>query len=92
MLSSGAMTNRIDRLEQDGLVVRSRDLEDRRSVIVTLTAKGQELVDAAVIAYVANEARLLSGLTLTERGTFVGLLRTLLLSLEDHSHSSPEQR
>ena len=86
------MTNRIDRLEQDGLVVRSRDLEDRRSVIVTLTAKGQELVDAAVIAHVANEARLLSGLTLTERGTFVGLLRTLLLSLEDHSHSSPEQR
>jgi DNA-binding MarR family transcriptional regulator len=85
MLSSGAMTNRIDRLEETGLAVRTRDPEDRRGVNVTLTPKGRELIDAAVVEHVANEEQLLSALTQTERETLVHLLRKLLLSFEDRS-------
>src|SRR5210317_608148 len=47
-LSSGAMTNRIDRLEARGLVRRKPDPHDRRGVIVSLTAKGRKLIDKAI--------------------------------------------
>ncbi len=48
LLSSGAMTNRIDRLEQKGLVQREPNPEDRRGVYVALTSKGRELIDKLV--------------------------------------------
>lgn len=82
MLSPGAMTNRLDRLEQRGLVERVLDREDRRSFIVGLTRKGQNLVDEAVVEHVANEKELLTPLTLAEQGTLDQLLRKLL---EAHS-------
>src|SRR5579863_10070674 len=47
MLTSGAMTNRIDRLEEAGLVSRRRDPQDRRGTLVRLTAKGKALIDSA---------------------------------------------
>ena len=47
MLSSGGMTNRIDRLEQAGLIRRESDPADRRGVVVGLTKKGRELIDRA---------------------------------------------
>jgi DNA-binding MarR family transcriptional regulator len=84
MLSSGAMTNRIDRLEQDGIVVRLRDAGDRRSVIVQLTPKGIELADQVMPALFARERDLLAQFaTLDELDTLVPLLRQFLLSLEE---------
>ncbi len=54
MLSSAAMTNRLDRLEQRGLVERTPDPNDRRGVRIIPTKKGLELVDRAVEAHVAG--------------------------------------
>lgn len=83
MLSSGAMTNRIDRMEQDGLVERLRDAEDRRSVIVQLTPKGIELAETVMPVLFAKEHELLAPFTdPDELETFVVLLRRFLLSLE----------
>ena len=80
ILSSGAMTNRLDRLEEMGLVRRLPDPNDRRGRLVALTTRGRELVDEAVVAHVANEERLLSGLSGPERTDLADLLRKLLLS------------
>jgi DNA-binding MarR family transcriptional regulator len=80
VLSSGAMTNRLDRLEEMGLVRRLPDPNDRRGRLVELTTKGRELVDEAVVAHVANEERLLSGLSAADRMKLADLLRKLLLS------------
>lgn len=82
MLSSGAMTNRIDRLERAGLVTRMPDPQDRRGVLVGLTEHGRAVVDQAVAAGWAAQQRLMSALTPTERETMAGLLRKLLLALE----------
>jgi DNA-binding MarR family transcriptional regulator len=80
ILSSGAMTNRLDQLEEMGLIRRLPDPNDRRGRLVELTAKGRELVDKAVVEHLANEQRLLSGLGAAERKTLADLLRKLLLS------------
>jgi len=80
VLSSGAMTNRIDRVEAAGLVERLPDPDDRRGTLVALREKGRQVVDEAVRAHVANEERLLSGLSADERRQLGDLLRTLLLS------------
>ncbi|MEO1132704.1 MAG: MarR family transcriptional regulator [Cyanobacteria bacterium J06639_1] len=81
MLSSGAMTNRIDRLEKDELVTRLRDPNDRRSVIVQLTAQGIERVDAVIPVLFARENQLLDELSQTETETLVALLRHVLATL-----------
>jgi DNA-binding MarR family transcriptional regulator len=80
VLSSGAMTNRIDRVEALGLVERRPDPSDRRGTLVALTAEGRNTVDAAVVAHLANEERLLIALSPAERGTLARLLRKLLIS------------
>jgi DNA-binding MarR family transcriptional regulator len=80
VLSSGAMTNRIDRVEEAGLVERLPDPDDRRATLVALTDKGRQVVDEALIAHLANEERLLGGLTTGERRQLAGLLRKLLTS------------
>jgi DNA-binding MarR family transcriptional regulator len=80
ILSSGAMTNRLDRLEAMGLVAREPDPTDRRGRLVALTDRGRELVDAAAEDHLANEERLLSALDAEEREQLAGLLRKLLLS------------
>ncbi|HEY0442763.1 MAG TPA: MarR family transcriptional regulator [Candidatus Limnocylindrales bacterium] len=80
ILSSGAMTNRLDRLEAMGLVEREPDPDDRRGRLVALTDRGRELADAAQLAHLENEERLLSGLDADEREQLAGLLRKLLLS------------
>ena len=82
MLSSGAMTNRLDNLEGDGLIERLPDPTDRRGVLVALTPKGRALIDEAVAAHVANERRLLGALSPEEQRTLAALLRKLLLSLD----------
>lgn len=82
LLSSGAMTNRIDRVEQIGLVRRVPDPTDRRGVVVQLTPRGRTLADRAVKIHFEEMSRLLTGLTASERRTMAGLLRTLLVSFE----------
>jgi DNA-binding MarR family transcriptional regulator len=80
VLSSGAVTNRIDRVEAAGLVERLPDPDDRRGTLVALTAKGRAVVDEAVRAHLANEERLLGGLSRTDRAQLTRLLRKLLVS------------
>jgi DNA-binding MarR family transcriptional regulator len=80
VLSSGAMTNRLDRLAEMGLVRRLPDPNDRRGRLVELTVKGRELVDKAATVHLANEERLLGGMSATDRTKLADLLRKLLLS------------
>ncbi|MFM2060384.1 MAG: hypothetical protein RLZZ507_54 [Cyanobacteriota bacterium] len=82
MLSSGAMTNRIDRLEQDEIVTRVRDAEDRRSVMVQLTPKGIQLADTVMPILFEKEKQLLSQFTADELQLFIPMLRKLLMLLE----------
>lgn len=84
MLSSGAMTNRIDRLEQDGIVTRLRDPDDRRSVIVQLTSKGIQLADTVMPVLFKREQKLLTQFKAAEVQSFTALLRKFLVSLEDN--------
>ena len=86
MVSSGGMTNRLDRLEKAGLVARQPDPGDRRGSLVGLTEEGFALVDEAVAEHVANEQRLLSALEDQEQTELAKLLRKLLLSLESPKH------
>ncbi|SNR79665.1 MarR family winged helix-turn-helix transcriptional regulator [Actinomadura mexicana] len=89
MVTSGAITNRIDRMEAKGLVERVRDTGDRRSVRIRLAPRGLEIVDELVGLHVANEERLLAALSPAERGRLAAALRTLLESLGDTSLGSP---
>jgi DNA-binding MarR family transcriptional regulator len=82
MLSSGAMTNRIDRLERAGLVTRMPDPQDRRGVLVGLTEQGREVVAKAIVAAWTTQHRLMAALPLADRERIAGLLRKLLLALE----------
>ncbi len=83
MLSSGAMTNRIDRLESDGLVERHRETMDRRSVLVRLTAKGVQLVETVLPEILGSERERLEQFTTPEeRDLLAGLLRRQLLALD----------
>jgi len=81
MLASGTISHRIDRLEQRGYVVRRTGEQDRRIVLVRLTAEGLRVVESALIDHAANETRLLSGLSLRERAQLADLLRHLQLTL-----------
>ena len=78
LVTSGTMTNRIDRLAAAGLVRREPDPRDRRGVLVTLSARGKAAVDAALTDLLNREQSLLAGLDAGERGTLASLLRTLL--------------
>lgn len=82
MVTSGTMTNRIDRLEKKGLVRRIPDPEDRRGILVELTEQGRELIDSTLPLHVANEARLLESLSTAEQHILAELLRKWLASLE----------
>jgi DNA-binding MarR family transcriptional regulator len=81
MVTSGAVTKRLDRLEGAGLVERRVSDGDRRSRIVVLTEKGRELIDRAAPEHFANEARLLEPLSAGERATLARLLGKLGESL-----------
>lgn len=77
LVTSGTMTNRIDRLTKKGLVERLPDPSDRRGVLVRLTPEGQERADAALAGLLTQERALLSELSRTQRGDLAGLLRQL---------------
>lgn len=77
MVTSGAVTKRVDRLERVALLARKPDPRDRRGVLVQLTPPGLELVNQAVEQHVANEERLLAALTRKDRDQLARLLRKL---------------
>jgi DNA-binding MarR family transcriptional regulator len=83
MVTSGAITNRVDRMEGKDLVQRVRDPDDRRSVRVRLTAHGRAVVDELIEQHLANEARLLAGLPRAKADQLAKLLRQLLETLGD---------
>lgn len=79
-LSSGAMTNRIDRLEERGLVARKSDKEDRRSILVKLTTEGRKIIDEA-ISHRLDAARVsLGSLKASERRELADLLRRVVIN------------
>ncbi|GEK46948.1 MarR family transcriptional regulator [Halomonas pacifica] len=82
MISSGGMTNRLDRLERAGWIRRSPNPEDRRGVLVSLTDEGLALMNRLIPRHVANEARLLAALSREEQETLSRLLGKLLDGLE----------
>jgi DNA-binding MarR family transcriptional regulator len=82
VLSSGAMTNRLDNLEEAGLVKRVPDPDDRRSVQVTLTKKGHRLWDQMAGTAAAREALIASALDEDEKEQLNVLLRRLVIALE----------
>jgi DNA-binding MarR family transcriptional regulator len=83
MVTSGAMTNRLDRLAARDLVTRETDPANRRSVVVSLTDRGRELVDALLAEHIRNEERLLAPLSAREQTQLADLLRKLLTGLDD---------
>lgn len=83
MVTSGAVTHRLNRLDDKQLVTRDLDPSNRRSIIVTLTKKGLDLVDEALSAHVDNEQRQLACLTKQKQEALAELLRELLLGLGD---------
>ncbi|MGH9289048.1 MAG: MarR family winged helix-turn-helix transcriptional regulator [Acidimicrobiales bacterium] len=84
MVTTGAVTNRIDRLEDRGLVERTRT-RDRRKVVVRLTEQGLDVVDRVVHAHLATEREILAALSPRQQGDLAGLLRTALLGLGDRA-------
>lgn len=83
LVTSGAMTNRIDRLEAKGLVERRADPGDRRTVRIRLTETGRATVDTVLEGHLANEERLLAALGPADRRQLVALLRKLSVAFGD---------
>jgi DNA-binding MarR family transcriptional regulator len=83
LVTSGTMTNRIDRLAAAGLVTREPDPRDRRGVLVTLSGRGQDVVDAAFTDLLDREQALLARLGPEQRHLLAGLLRTLLVPFDE---------
>ena len=81
LVTSGTMTNRVDRLAARGLVDRLPDPGDRRGVLVRLTAEGKSTVDAAFEELLAHERDLLAALPADDRATLATLLKTLMTPL-----------
>jgi DNA-binding MarR family transcriptional regulator len=82
LVTSGTMTNRIDRLEGAGLVRRHPDPDDARSVRVRLTSTGRRRVDAALADLVVHEDAILAPLAPTDRTRLANLLRQLVVPFE----------
>jgi DNA-binding MarR family transcriptional regulator len=81
MLTSSGTTKRLDRLEEAGLIARSPDPADRRGTLITLTEAGRALIDDLTPRHLANERRILDGLSADEQRALADLLRKLQLGL-----------
>ena len=81
LVTSGAITQRLDRLEERGLITRTRSDADGRAVVVTLTRAGRDALDAALPDHLETERGLLEGLTAAELEQLAGLLRRFLVTL-----------
>jgi DNA-binding MarR family transcriptional regulator len=87
MITSGSVTNRVDSLERRGLVRRLRDPGDRRGVLIELTADGRRLVDEVLAHHLEVERGLIAGLPAPQREQLAGLLRAMLVTLEDQTYA-----
>ncbi|MEV6152465.1 MarR family transcriptional regulator [Nonomuraea sp. NPDC052129] len=83
MVTSGAITQRLDRLQSRGLVSRTPSEKDGRVVYVALTEEGRELIDRVLPDHVETERRLLAALSEPRRAALAGELKELLESLGD---------
>lgn len=83
LVTSGALTNRLDRLQVAGLIERRRDPEDGRGVLVALTPAGERLIDRILVPYYENESRLLAALRSRQQEKLAALLRRLVLGFEN---------
>ena len=89
LVSTGTMTNQLDKLEQAGLVVRHPDPADRRGKLVEMTPKGRKTLDNYVNVQARRERQLLSRLKTDEKQQLNGLLRKLLASLAEGPYTTP---
>ncbi len=83
MVTSGTMTNRVDRLARRGLVERSPDPSDRRGILVRLTTTGKDAVDGAFETLLDSERNLLGDLAPEDRRQLAVLLKQLMVPLRD---------
>jgi DNA-binding MarR family transcriptional regulator len=83
LVTSGTMTNRVDRLEERGFVRRLPDPSDRRGVLVRLTDQGRGTVDGALDGLLSREVDLLAALDGSDRKALAGLLRSLVSGFEN---------
>ena len=81
LVTSGAITQRLDRLEEKGLITRERSEADGRAVVVTLSPAGRAALDAALPDHLETERGLLEGLSNEDHEVLAGLLRRLLVAL-----------
>jgi DNA-binding MarR family transcriptional regulator len=89
LVTSGTMTNRIDRLAGTGLVRRHPDPQDKRGVLVTLTTRGRAVADAALADLLQRERKLLTGLSGAQQRELAGLLRVLLAPFDADTGPDP---
>lgn len=82
MITSGTMTHRVDLLEKAGLVSRRTNPDDRRSVLISLTPSGLELMEQVLPAHLGNERRLLAALSASQQQQLSDLLRSWLIALD----------
>jgi len=84
MVTSGTMTNRLDRLEELQLITREQDPDDGRGSLVTLTKSGVRAVDAALEGLLENERELLGTLTAKDRELLADLLSKLVTEFDEN--------
>jgi DNA-binding MarR family transcriptional regulator len=90
-LSSGAMTNRLDRLEQSGFVRRLPDPDDRRGILVELTPEGKRVYEDAVGVQGRKESLVASALSVPEKKQLNALLRRLMIEFERAEGGPPPE-
>ena len=88
VVTSGAMTNRLDALEYNGLVERHSDPHDRRGMLVELTQKGKAVVDCALEAHLEGEVEMVAHLSKEEQKSLAELLKKILTRMEDQSEDT----
>lgn len=82
LVTSGTITNRLDRLESDGLLSRHPDPSDGRGILVRITPQGINVIDAALENLLEHEKQFLKILNHTEQTTLAKLLSSILIQLE----------
>ena len=85
LVTSGTMTNRIDRLEEKQLVIRKPDPNDGRGVLVQLTEVGRNAVDAALTDLLERERVLLAGISVEDRNRLADVLREIVLPFDQEA-------
>ncbi|GKX55557.1 MarR family transcriptional regulator [Leminorella grimontii] len=90
LISSGGLSNRINRLEEKKYIVRIPDPSDRRGVIVKITPEGRKLTLEAVVTHVAIEKALIQGLDVEDREQLAELLKKLIKSQKSELNEKSE--